>query len=104
MRTLALTSAIAAAICSLAISGFASTAAANDQEKAKENFLQADANADGALTIDEFTRMIDLNAEEKIGRASLVQRTGRYKTAFERIDANSNGLVETEELAAMANR
>ena len=94
----------AAAFFALAIAGFATTAAANNQEKVKENFLQADADADGALTIDEFTRLIDLNAEDKIGRASLVQRTGRYKTAFERIDANSNGLVETEELAAMANR
>ena len=104
MRTLAFTSAITAAICALASSGLATTAEANEHEMAKENFLQADADADGALTVDEFTRMIDLNAEDKIGRAHWVQRSGRYKTVFERVDANSNGLVETEELAAMANR
>lgn len=90
------------AIC-LAIS-FASApfAAADDRAKATENFAEADANADGALTIDEFTRFIDLNAEDSIGRARLVQRTGRYETAFGRVDANSDGIIGADELAAMA--
>lgn len=83
----------------------ASTAAADEQRAAaQENFLEADANADGALTIDEFTRLIDLNAEDGIGRSRMIQRTGRYAVAFSRIDANGDEIIGADELAAMAER
>ncbi|MEM7057145.1 MAG: hypothetical protein AAF557_06125 [Pseudomonadota bacterium] len=78
------------------------SAAGSQQEKVAENFLQADSNADGALTLAEFTALIDLNAADGIGRANMVKRMGRQSMAFGRIDANSDGLITTEELSAMA--
>lgn len=73
-------------------------------KKAAENFAQADGDADGALTLEEFTKLIDLNAEDEIGRAAMVKRMGKQSTAFERVDANADGIVSTEELEAMASR
>lgn len=88
---------LAATICA------ATTAAANDQRAAMvENFTEADANGDTALTMEEFTRLIDLNAADNLGRARLVQRTGRYSTAFGRLDANKDGIIDSDEIAAMA--
>ncbi|MEM8752378.1 MAG: hypothetical protein AAGF90_05325 [Pseudomonadota bacterium] len=87
------------------VAGAATFAAADEaREKLAANFAEADANADEALTIDEFTRLIDLNAEDGIGRARMVQRGGRYETAFKRIDANGDGLIGSEELAALSQR
>lgn len=80
-----------------------SAAAQTNRDAAAANFAEADANADGVLTIDEFTRFIDLNAEDKLGNASRIQRTGRYSTAFDRLDANKDGLVTREDIAARAN-
>ncbi|MEM9839818.1 MAG: hypothetical protein AAF830_11800 [Pseudomonadota bacterium] len=70
--------------------------------QAETNFLEADADADGALTFDEFTTMVDLNAQHGIGRAAIIQRLGRYGMAFGRLDGNGDGLVTPEELRAMA--
>ncbi len=81
-----------------------SAAAQTNRDAAAANFTEADANADGALTIDEFTRFIDLNAEDKLGNASRIQRTGRYATAFERLDSDKNGLVTREDIAARADQ
>ncbi len=101
MLTLLKTTSIGLAL----IIGAVSVAAAQDnREKAAANFAEADANADSALTIDEFTRFIDLNAEDRLGNARMIQRTGRYSTAFGRVDANGDGMASTDELAAMANQ
>ncbi|MEM8792659.1 MAG: hypothetical protein AAGE80_13650 [Pseudomonadota bacterium] len=86
---------------SFAISIPASAAGAQ-QDMAVENFKEADANADGALTLNEFTALIDLNAADGIGRAHIIKRMGKQSMAFGRIDANSDGLISTEELSAMA--
>ncbi|MEL6236211.1 MAG: hypothetical protein AAFR46_17585 [Pseudomonadota bacterium] len=77
---------------------------ANDTNRAlaAENFREADANADRMLTLPEFTRLIDLNAADNLGRAGLIKRSNRYSMAFGRIDANANGLIEMEELQAFA--
>ncbi len=89
----------------LALAGAVSAAAAQTSRDAvAANFAEADANADGALTIDEFTRFIDLNAEDRLGNASRIQRTGRYATAFERLDSDKNGLVTREDIAARADQ
>ena len=69
---------------------------------ARANFIEADVNSDRALTIDEFTRFIDLNAEARIGNARLIQRTGQYMRAFDRVDANKDGLTTPKELSAFA--
>lgn len=85
---------------------FTSMSYADDakREQIQANFLQADVNEDGALTLSEFTTLIDLNAEHGIGRARMVKRFGKYQTAFGRIDENADGIVSTDELAAMAER
>lgn len=87
-----------------ALAAGAGAALAQDaaRDKAAANFQQADADGDGALTLSEFTILIDLNAADDLGRARMIKRTGRYQTAFDRIDADGNGRVTVEELAAMA--
>lgn len=78
--------------------------APSDAKKAMaaENFMQADANEDGALTRGEFETLINLNAEDNIGKAKMVRRFGRYDTAFGRIDANADGFATPEEMKALA--
>ncbi|MEM9139429.1 MAG: hypothetical protein AAGB15_06325 [Pseudomonadota bacterium] len=80
------------------------TAAGSQQEAAAQNFAEADVNADGALTMAEFTALIDLNAADGIGRAAMIKRMGKQAMAFGRIDANSDGVITTEEISAMAAR
>ena len=79
---------------------------ANDarREQVTANFLEADADGDGALTREEFTRLIDLNARHDIGRARQIARFNRYGVAFGRADANSDGVVTREELSTLASR
>ena len=72
------------------------------REQARANFLEADVDGDRALTLPEFTTLIDLNAEDGIGRAHLIRRMGRYEMAFGRVDADADGLVTTEEIRAAA--
>lgn len=73
-----------------------------EKELAAANFLEADANEDGALNRDEFETLINLNADDDIGRARMVRRFGRYDTAFGRVDANDDGFVIPEEMQAVA--
>lgn len=73
-----------------------------DREAAAANFRKSDADGDGALTLSEFTTLIDLNAEDDLGVARLVKRSGRYQTAFRRLDADADGRVSVEEMAAAA--
>ncbi|MEM6664035.1 MAG: hypothetical protein AAF666_17875 [Pseudomonadota bacterium] len=88
---------------SLSFTGFLpASAASSQQDMLAENVQKADANGDGALTLDEFTALIDLNAADGIGRAGVIKRMGRESTAFGRIDANADGLISIEELSAMA--
>ncbi|MEO0761300.1 MAG: hypothetical protein AAFZ09_05745 [Pseudomonadota bacterium] len=93
-------------IALVAVLACAGTASAQVSEAAKEqavaNFMQADANADSALTKGEFVTLIDLNAQSGIGRATMIQRFNRYDMAFGRIDANGDGLVTPEEMQALA--
>ncbi|WP_109354533.1 EF-hand domain-containing protein [Sphingorhabdus sp. EL138] len=74
--------------------------AAADRTAAQENFSQADGNEDGQLTKSEFRKFINANAADDIGRASTIKRFGAYDRAFERVDANKDGLVTPKELAA----
>ncbi|MEM6549409.1 MAG: RNA polymerase subunit sigma-70 [Pseudomonadota bacterium] len=81
-----------------------SAASEADRDQAKANFLEADADADGALTLSEFTTLIHLNASHGLGRAAMIKRLGRYGTAFGRIDADGDKLVTQAELQALAQR
>jgi len=69
---------------------------------AMENYIQADTNGDTMLTLDEFSKFIDLNADDGLGRAGMIRDRGMHGFAFRRVDANSDGLIAPEELSAMA--
>ncbi|MEO1748770.1 MAG: hypothetical protein AAFR27_09180 [Pseudomonadota bacterium] len=69
---------------------------------AMENYMQADMDGDTMLTLDEFTKFIDLNADDGLGRAGMIRDRGMHGFAFRRVDANSDGLIAPEELSAMA--
>lgn len=96
---------VVAAVAATAI-GTTGPALASDAQKEliAENFMEADVDADGALTLSEFTALIDLNAADNIGRARIVQRMGRQETAFGRLDADGDGLVTPEEISERAAR
>lgn len=97
------TVAIPALVALLVAAAAAGTQASEaNREKAAENFMQADVDTDGALTLSEFTTLIDLNAEDGIGRAATIKRFGRYGMAFGRVDANADGLVTPEEMRQLA--
>jgi len=67
-----------------------------------ENVAQADANGDGMLEFAEFETLIDLNAEDDLGMASRLRNSGRLQMAFNRIDADGDGVLTQPELQAMA--
>jgi Ca2+-binding EF-hand superfamily protein len=67
-----------------------------------ENFLQADTNNDGALYLSEFELLMKLNAEDDLGRAAMIVRTGAYEQAFTRLDKNNDGAISREEIQAFA--
>ena len=73
-----------------------------DRQAMIANFLQADANNDGALYLSEFEQLMRLNAEDNLGRAAMVVRTGAYGQAFSRLDSNRDGAVTREEIQALA--
>ena len=72
------------------------------REQAQANFLQADLNEDQHLDFGEFTAFINLNADHGLGRATTIRRLGMHRRAFGQLDANRDGLVSREELAAQA--
>lgn len=66
------------------------------------NFLQADTNDDGMLYRSEFELLMQLNADDNLGRASMVVRTGAYGRVFTRLDTNGDGAVSREEIQELA--
>ncbi|MEL7344391.1 MAG: hypothetical protein AAFN59_05955 [Pseudomonadota bacterium] len=85
----------------LACLALATPAAAQDAELGAENYRQADANGDGLLVYAEFATFIDLNAADGIGNAARVSSRGLHARAFERVDANNDGMVTPQELQAV---
>ncbi|MEP1422019.1 MAG: EF-hand domain-containing protein [Erythrobacter sp.] len=90
---LALASAMLAAPC-------AAQTSEETQQRARENFQQADKNDDRKLNPREFKAFINANAEDDIGRASMVRRFGAYDRAFARLDADKDGEITRAELLA----
>ena len=80
----------------------AQTMSDTDRQKLAENYVQADADGDKALTRSEFHTLLSLNAQDNLGRAGQVVKFGRQDMAFNRIDADRNGLVTQQELQALA--
>lgn len=93
---------VLAAAMALVVASIDGVQANSEEDLAKENFLQADADEDGVLTADEFETMIDLHADDDLGRTAMIRDFGRYEMAFDRADENGDGVVSPEELAAMA--
>lgn len=99
--TISITALVAPLLFGMAHNAAAQTA---DREQLAANFSQADSNGDGALTMDEFTAFVDLNAASGIGRSAMLKRSGRYSMAFGRLDNNSDGVISTSEMQALAQR
>lgn len=78
----------------------ASMAEANDAEIAAQNFVAADANADQALDLAEFTAFVDLGAAAGLGRLPQVSARGLYQRAFNQMDQDGNLVVTPDELQA----
>ena len=89
-----------AVIALLALS--ASAHADPQREQLKANFLAADVDKNGLLNVAEFKVFINLNADHKLGRAASIRRFEMYAKAFKEIDANGDGIVTQEEIAAQA--
>lgn len=73
-----------------------------DKQKMAENVAEADADGDAALSRGEFDMLLQLNAQDNLGRAAQIVRLGRQAMAFNRIDADGNGLVTRQEIQALA--
>ncbi|MFM1814073.1 MAG: hypothetical protein RLZ98_768 [Pseudomonadota bacterium] len=74
----------------------------SQREQAQANFLAADVNRDEKLDMAEFTTFINLNADHNLGRARMIRRFGMYAKAFGEADANGDGVVSKQEIAARA--
>ncbi|MDZ7874067.1 MAG: hypothetical protein U5N27_13570 [Rhizobium sp.] len=73
-----------------------------EKQKLAENYVQADTNGDKALTRSEFHTLLSLNAQDNLGRAAQIVKFGRQDMAFDRIDADGDGMVTQQELQALA--
>ena len=72
--------------------------------QAQANFQAADVNQDQVLDASEFKTFINLNADHNLGRASMIRRFGLYGRAFGTVDANADGVVSKQEIAARAQK
>ncbi|MEM7776144.1 MAG: hypothetical protein AAF732_11095 [Pseudomonadota bacterium] len=88
----------------LAVFLFTSAALSTERnrEQAKANFIQADVNQDQHLDLGEFTTFINLNADHGLGNTAMIRRLGLHSRAFSKVDANGDGVVSADELAARA--
>lgn len=91
--------AIAVATCSAAMAQEMSSA---DKQALIANFLEADTNNDSILYRSEFELLIKLNANDNLGKAAIVVRTGSYDRVFARLDLNGDGAITQEEFRALA--
>lgn len=79
------------------------SAHANPQRaQLQANFQAADVDKNEQLNVAEFKTFINLNADHKLGHAASIRRFGMYTKAFKKIDANGDGVVTREDIAAQA--
>jgi len=70
--------------------------------QAQANFFAADVDKNEQLSLSEFMTFINLNAEHNLGQAASIRQFRMYKRAFKRVDANGDGMVTKQEIAAQA--
>ena len=99
-----LTTLTAVALIATAFSTAAGAQSLTNAEKQAmlENMLKADSNNDGMISRSEFEVLMQMNADDGLGAAGLVVRTGAYDKAFSKVDANGDGVLTKEEAQAMA--
>lgn len=94
------------AIAVLAASPFSAAQAQNmsgaEKQALIQNMLQADSNNDGMLFLSEFELLIKLNADDGLGKAAMVKRTGAYRQVFNRLDSNGDGALTKQEAQQLA--
>jgi hypothetical protein len=98
-RTLVATAILVAASYSVAQAQSMSGA---ERQALIQNMLQADSNNDGMLFLSEFELLIKLNADDGLGKAAMVERTGAYRMVFNRLDSNGDGALTKEEAQQLA--
>lgn len=70
--------------------------------QAQANFFAADVDKNEQLSLSEFMTFINLNAEHNLGQAASIRQFKMYKRAFKKADANGDGIVTKQEIAAQA--
>jgi Ca2+-binding EF-hand superfamily protein len=70
--------------------------------QAQANFFAADIDKNEQLSLSEFMTFINLNAEHNLGQAASIRQFKMYKRAFKRADANGDGILTKQEIAAQA--
>ena len=60
----------------------------------------ADQNSDEKLSLEEFKIFVNLEAEDDIGKSRKLKRYKKYETGYTKMDANKDGALTLEEIAA----
>jgi Ca2+-binding EF-hand superfamily protein len=97
-----LTSRVVTTAALVALSLYTSVHANPQRAQFQANFQAADGDKNEQLDVAEFKEFINLNADHNLGRAAAIRRFGMYKKAFQEVDANGDGTVTKEEIAARA--
>lgn len=100
MKSVTITPIVVAAVALMAPTLPASAKDSPQRAQVQANFQAADVDRNGQLNLTEFTMFINLNADHKLGQAASIRRFGMYTKAFKKADANGDGVVIKEEIAA----
>jgi Ca2+-binding EF-hand superfamily protein len=97
-----LTSRVVTTAALVALSLYTSVHANPQRAQFQANFQAADGDKNEQLDVAEFKAFINLNADHNLGRAAAIRRFGMYTKVFQEADANGDGTVTKEEIAARA--
>ena len=97
-----LTSRVVTTAALVALSLYTSVHANPQRAQFQANFQAADGDKNEQLDVAEFKESINHNAYHNLGRAAAIRRFGMYTKVFQEADANGDGTVTKEEIAARA--